>query len=95
MSDEKSGDEKSRKEELARARRLLGRVLGGGGVIFLLAAAYFGLSGEIQLGGSQTSMEIRRTITVAENPGEYWSVLAFTALIGCGLIVTALKVRRS
>ena len=87
--------EKSRKEELANARRLLGRILGGGGVIFLLAAVYFAVSGEIQLGGSQVSMEIRRTITVADNPGEYWAVLTFTALIGIGLIVTALKVRRS
>lgn len=85
----------SGEEKMAEARKLLSRILGGGGVIFLLADLYFVLSGRVNLGSGTTSMEIRRTVSMAEDPVEFWSIVAFTGLLALGLIYAAIRARRA
>jgi len=89
-------DDDSQKAQVADARKLLSRLLGGGGLIFILAVIYFYISGEILVGGSgQVSMELEKTVTHADDPTEFWALIGLTAFLGCGLIFTAIKVRPS
>lgn len=92
--DKAAADKKAADEKMAEARKLLSRILGGGGIIFLLADLYFVLSGRVNLGSGTTSMEIRRVVSMAEDPVEFWCIVAFTGLLGLGFLFAAIRARR-